>query len=218
MSQLVSPPPLTYGYFECRSTACQFRFPADIGNVRAKNCPVCGTRTEQASHETERPRPTTPVAPLPVVGVLDNVRSLLNVGTIFRSADGVGVEHLYLCGITATPEHRKLSKSALGTEATQAWSHHKNGLVLAQSLKQQGYQLWALEDGDRAVSAGDIQNLPLKQRIALVVGHERAGVDPAILALCDQHIFLPMHGIKRSLNVATAFTTVAYLVRFAMET
>ncbi len=207
-----------FGFFQCGNNTCQFRFPAETDNVRAKNCPVCGTRTTLTTTETVRTLPKLATSPpLPLVGILDNVRSLLNVGTIFRSSDGVGVQHLYLCGITATPDNPKLAKSALGTEDTLAWSHHPNSLSVAQTLKSEGYQLWALEDGETAISAATIGRMQIDTPIALIVGHERSGVDPALLTLCDQHIFLPMNGIKRSLNVATAFTTVAYLVSFAMQ-
>ncbi len=207
----------TFGFFQCGNDTCQFRFPAETDNIRAKNCPICGTRTTLTTTETVRHLPKLQTQQtLPLVGVVDNVRSLLNVGTIFRSSDGVGVQHLYLCGITATPNNPKLTKSALGTEATLAWSHHHNSLAVARDLKARGYQLWALEDGDRAISAASIATMQIETPIALIVGHERSGVDPELLAMCDAHIFLPMNGIKRSLNVATAYTTVAYLVSFAM--
>lgn len=145
--------------------------------------------------------------------LLDNIRSTFNVGSIFRTADGVGVRHLYLCGVTATPANPKVAKTALGAERAVAWSYHPNGLDVAQELKAKGYRLWALESDSRArsllTSAGELQGSP----IALVVGNEVAGVDPGILAICDRVLCIPMQGAKRSLNVAIAFSVAVYCLQ-----
>jgi len=146
----------------------------------------------------------------PLVVLVDNVRSTFNVGSIFRSADGAGVSHLYLCGITPTPAHPKLAKTALGAEQTVPWTHYKNSLECVQLLAAAGYQLWALEAMATAVS---IFTAPLPAApLALVIGNEVAGVDPGLLAHCTQIVALPMYGAKRSLNVATAFGAAAVLL------
>jgi len=148
---------------------------------------------------------------LPTVAVVvDNVRSLFNVGSIFRSADGAGVHHLHLCGITPTPTNPKLAKTSLGAESTVAWTHYNNSLDCMAALHEAGYALWALEEDPTALSIFDA---PLPRRpLALVVGNEVTGIDPAWLAAADEIVALPMYGSKRSLNVATAFGAAAVLL------
>jgi 23S rRNA (guanosine2251-2'-O)-methyltransferase len=153
----------------------------------------------------------------PLHGLLDNVRSTFNVGSIFRSADGAAFQHLYLCGITPTPAHPKVAKTALTAEQTVAWSQHTNALDLAEALQGRGHHLWALEDAPDATSLFAAQLPPPDQPLVLIVGHEVTGVDPGLLALCDQVVALPMGGVKRSLNVAIAFGIAAYTVRFLRD-
>lgn len=143
--------------------------------------------------------------------LLDNVRSLFNVGSIFRSADGAGVSHLYLCGFTPTPTNPKLAKTALGAEQTVGWSHHNNAVDLALSLRAQGHRLWALEALPGATIIFDAP--PLDGSTVLVAGNEVTGIDPDLLALCSCTLAIPMYGRKRSLNVATAFGVAAVVLR-----
>ncbi|MGB1252985.1 MAG: RNA methyltransferase [Candidatus Promineifilaceae bacterium] len=195
---------------ECTNPTCQFRFPAEsdhpIGNV----CPKCDgvTVVDQQFAAQLVPTAVSDRAKRQVVGVLDNIRSIHNVGACFRTADGAGLTNLYLCGITATPAHRKVAKTALGSEQAVAWSHHHNALHLVERLKKEGYQLWALEGGTQAESL--LTSVLPEGPIAIVVGNEVSGVDPAILALCDRVVALPMRGVKASLNVSTAFGIAAY--------
>ncbi len=151
-----------------------------------------------------------------IIGVLDNIRSAFNVGGIFRTADGIGVEHLYLCGITPTPEaHPAMAKTALGAEKAVPWSSHANALVVVENLLVQGITLLALERTPQSIPFQDFSlNMSEDRPIALILGHERAGVDPGLLALCDAVIALPMVGSKASLNVAVAFGTAAYWLAF----
>ena len=145
--------------------------------------------------------------PLPVCAVLDNIRSLYNVGSIFRTADAAGVERLILCGITAAPPHPSLRKTALGADERVAWEQSRNGVAALARLRLAGYRVAAIETGEGAVDLFDWQpEFPL----AVVFGNEVEGVSPALLALCDVRVSLPMHGIKRSLNVATAAGVVFY--------
>jgi 23S rRNA (guanosine2251-2'-O)-methyltransferase len=146
--------------------------------------------------------------------LLDNIRSIYNVGSLFRTADGAAISHLHLCGITATPQQPKVAKTALGADQVVPWTYHANGPDAAAAIKRQGFRLWALEGGLRAVSL--LEALPARAGppILLIAGNETAGVDPAILDQCDQVFFLPMLGIKGSLNVATAFGIAAYFLRF----
>lgn len=208
---------MAYLFLQCADERCRFRFPAEAAEAEALRCPRCRGRVAAVAEAatggsaTERePQSSAPVAPH-IVGVLDNIRSIHNVGSMFRSADGAGLSHLYLTGITATPEHPKLGKAALGAENTVAWSYHPNGVDAVAQLRERGYRLWALErTADAGKGAIDVPLEPL----ALVVGNERAGVDPGILAQCEAVLALPMLGQKASLNAAVAFGIAVYYLRF----
>jgi tRNA G18 (ribose-2'-O)-methylase SpoU len=149
--------------------------------------------------------------------LLDNIRSAHNVGAIFRTGDGVGLRHLSLCGFTPTPEDNPaVAKTALGAEERLIWSHHRNALDLAEQLQDEGFMLVALECTAKATPIYRFKAEPPDQQPwVLVVGNERAGVDPALLARCDLVLNLPMTGEKNSLNVAAAFAAAAYWLSFA---
>ncbi len=133
---------------------------------------------------------------------------------MFRTADGAGLAHLHLCGMTATPEHPKLAKAALGADKTVAWSYARNGVATAVMLKKAGCQLWAIEATPTAEPLfADHPLLPTKPTV-IVVGNEKAGVDPGILAHCDRVLSLPMSGHKQSLNAAVAFGIAVYHLSF----
>jgi tRNA G18 (ribose-2'-O)-methylase SpoU len=154
-------------------------------------------------------------AGLPHVEVLlDNIRSLYNVGALLRTADGVGVRHMHLCGISATPDHPQLAKTALGAGAQMRWSYAVDAVQRARQLKASGYVLWALEDTAEAHSIF-VARAPLDRPLVVVVGNERLGVDPELLALCDAVWVIPMYGLKDSLNVAVAFGVAIYQIMHA---
>ncbi len=142
-------------------------------------------------------------------GLLDNIRSAWNVGSIFRTADGTGISKLYLCGVTPTPENSKVGKTALGAETTVVWEKANNNLELAEKLKSSGYLLWALEEAPKAMPLFGINISQATSPIVLIVGNEVCGVDPGLLALCDQVLSIPMLGMKQSYNVAVAFGMAA---------
>jgi 23S rRNA (guanosine2251-2'-O)-methyltransferase len=215
--------------WQCTRPECRFRFPVSLAEPLDERCPRCGAPTAAggtpfAGHEVKAegsfPQPAVPGGaaggsqPPVVEALLDNIRSSYNVGSLFRTADGAGLRHLHLCGITATPAQAKVAKTALGAEQAVAWTFHTNALDTAVRLKGAGMRLWALEGGAEAVSlleaAGQLAGPP----ILLIVGNERAGVDPELLTLCDRIFYLPMFGVKGSLNVATAFGVAAYFLRF----
>ncbi len=153
-----------------------------------------------------------------MVVILDNIRSAQNVGSIFRTADGAGVRHLYLCGITPTPvDNPPLGKTSLGSEGFVPWSSHLNAEDLARQRKEEGYLLFALERTPNAVPIFQYRIGDDKRRrpMALILGNERAGVDPGLLTLCNEVLSLPMAGQKASLNVAVAFGVAAYWLMFA---
>jgi tRNA G18 (ribose-2'-O)-methylase SpoU len=200
---------------QCLQGSCRFRFPVPAGSAEGEQCPRCGALTTFAT----KPRggwapPTGSRAPgLHVEALLDNIRSIFNVGSIFRTADGAGLRRLHLAGITATPEHPKVAKTALGAETAVPWHYYSNGLVAARTLKQQGYRLWALESGPSSSSLFD-HNQAGDSPLLFIVGNEKAGVDPGILDLCEHVLHIPMAGRKASLNVAIAFGVAAYYLRY----
>jgi len=184
---------------------------------------MCGAGTQPS----DAAYPTHGIAPAPTAGrlgvevLLDNIRSLRNVGSMFRTADGAGVGHLYLGGITPTPEHPKLAKTALGAERSVPWSRHPDAAAAAAELRARGRALWALEGGPRSTSlfepevAAAAESLVTDERVVvLVLGHEVSGVDPRIVDQCERVVHLPMVGHKESLNVSVTLGVAAYWLRF----
>lgn len=203
----------TYQIRECSDPACRLRFPMSPDARPGERCPRCGAPTAvmaEVGAPSEVVAPSAPMTRLPFAALLDNVRSIFNVGSIFRSADGAGFRYLHLCGITPTPENPKLAKTALGAEQSVGWRHYRNGVDTVEWLHSQGFALWALEEQAEATSLFTVE-LP-SQPLVLVVGNEVTGVDPGILQCCDKIVAIPMQGVKRSLNVATAFGVAAVLL------
>jgi tRNA G18 (ribose-2'-O)-methylase SpoU len=128
---------------------------------------------------------------------------------MFRTADGTQLQHLYLCGITPTPIHPTVERTALGAENTSPWDYHGNALDLANKLISAGYRLWVLEDIPGAASLYDVFIDTDPRPILLIVGNEVCGVDPGLIKLAERMISIPMMGKKRSYNVAVAFGIAA---------
>ena len=206
----------SFQFRECAAPDCRLRYPLQTGAPGGICCPRCGSETKLvASAAVDK---VTAVArtsqTAPFSALLDNIRSIHNVGSMFRTADGAGLSHLYLCGFTATPEHPKLAKAALGAHEKISWSTSRNGLETAVAIKSAGAQLWALEAVPDAEPLFANQIVWPHSAVTLVVGNEKAGVDPGILALCDRIFSLPMAGFKRSLNAAVAFGIAVYHLRY----
>jgi 23S rRNA (guanosine2251-2'-O)-methyltransferase len=204
---------------KCESPACGLRFPVAEGSELGSSCPLCRSPTHfiDEPYTTHEVHETRIAAGPRVEGLLDNVRSLSNVGSIFRTADGAQVEHLHLCGFTPTPAHPKLAKTSLGAERSVAWSQHGDPTVIADHLRESGKRLWALEGGPRSRDLFELvpeAGGPGDAPIVLVLGHEVSGVDPRVVARCDEVVRIPMAGIKGSLNVSVAFGIAAYLLRY----
>jgi 23S rRNA (guanosine2251-2'-O)-methyltransferase len=144
---------------------------------------------------------------LPVAVLLDNVRSLYNVGAFFRTADAAAVEKLYLCGITGRPPKRAISKTALGAEESVAWEHFRDAAEGIGGIRAAGYEIAAVETHVHAV---DLFDWAPRFPVCMIFGHEVDGIQPAVSALCDTHVRIPMLGAKHSLNVATAGGVVIY--------
>jgi tRNA G18 (ribose-2'-O)-methylase SpoU len=203
---------------QCTNKDCQLRLPIDPQVNQGLYCPRCGAPIDPVivGYENFAPKPVQPGRRRSFELVLDNIRSAYNVGAIFRTADAVGVQQIYLCGITPEPEsNAAIHKTALGAEAVLPWQYHPNGWLLAKDLKAKGYRLLALECTPKAES---IENFRLDphdtSKIVLILGNERSGVDPGIIELCDAVLCLPMAGEKKSLNVAVAFGAAAYWLSY----
>lgn len=165
-----------------------------------------------------------------IVAVLADIRSLHNVGSIFRTADGAGILKLYLCGITPTPYDRlgklepQFAKVALGAEKSVAWEHCGSITALLKRLKKDGYALYAIEQDERSMPYWSVNSKKLPHKAALIIGSETKGISKAVLALADRILEIPMRGSlvrhahhprrthagKESLNVSVAFGIVAY--------
>lgn len=137
----------------------------------------------------------------PLVLVLDNIRSLNNVGSAFRTGDAFRIEKIYLCGITGTPPHRDIQKTALGATESVEWEYCLNTMEAVSKLKQNGYELCALEQTDESVMLNEF--LPDKdKKYALVFGNEVFGVEDEVLESCHTVLEIPQQGTKHSLNIS----------------
>lgn len=141
--------------------------------------------------------------------VLDNLRSVFNVGAIFRTSECLGLRELILCGITPTPDHPNMNKTAMNSCVLVKWSYHPSTIGALASLKQQGYRLYALET---AIKASSVFNISYDLPLALVLGNEALGIDPRALSIADEVISLPVNGWKNSLNVSIAMAVTTYQI------
>lgn len=142
-------------------------------------------------------------AKTPLVVVLDNVRSMYNVGSIFRTCDGFSVERLLLCGITARPPHKEIAKTALGATESVDWQYYPDVVEAVKAVKAQGYLVYAVEQVDTSIKLNDFQ-LPSGEKVAIVLGNEVFGVSDEVLPLCDGALEIPQSGTKHSFNVSIA--------------
>jgi tRNA G18 (ribose-2'-O)-methylase SpoU len=199
---------------QCINPDCCFRFPAPDDSGIGINCPKCKTITE-IIHKINLNTETTVTntanqKKINCEVLLDNIRSTFNVGAIFRSADGVGIRKIHLCGITPSPTNIKVHKTSLGSENTIQHEIHRNAVAVVQKFKQDGYRIWAIEKTNYSKSVFNFELNDTSEPTLMILGNEIIGVDPDILALCDNHLHIPMLGLKNSLNVAIAFGIAAY--------
>lgn len=146
---------------------------------------------------------------LPVVLVLDNVRSGLNVGSVFRTADAFALEKILLCGITAQPPHREILKTALGSTESVAWTYAEDTLEAVGQLKKAGYRVYAVEQTTEKIWLQEFKPVA-EEKYALIFGNEVDGVDGSVLMHCDGAIEIPQFGTKHSLNIAVAVGIVCW--------
>lgn len=147
------------------------------------------------------------------VVICDDLRSLHNIGSVFRTADGAGVDKIYLCGISGRPDVEKakgkISKVALGAEECVKWEYAKQAWRVVKNLKKSGFEIVALEQTTKSI---DYAAYKPKYPVALIIGNENSGVKKALLDRSDRIIEIPMRGVKESLNVSVAFGIAAYHV------
>lgn len=215
---VVKPAPVTISRVRCPGAGCRqvLELPTErLG--RSMRCPACGVRMtarplgidERLQAQERRIAGGTglAIARLPFAVLVDNVRSLWNVGSIFRTADACGVRELVLSGITGCPPRDEISKTALGAEQAVSWRYRAEPLAALRELVEQGYAPVALEASGRALP---VEQLDWPARVCLVIGNEVAGVSPELLERCPHHARIAMLGVKESLNVAVAFGIAAY--------
>lgn len=156
-----------------------------------------------------------------MIAILHKLRSMHNVGSIFRTADAAGIKKLYLCGFTPSPIDRfgnyriQISKVALGAEKTIAWEKKSSTIRTINYLKKLRYKIVAIEQNEKSISYLDffkINKIKKLDKIALVIGNEVAGIDKKILKMCNLILEIPMHGNKKSLNVSVAFGVVSMFI------
>ena len=140
----------------------------------------------------------------PLIVVLDNIRSLNNIGSIFRTCDAFLVSKIYLCGITAKPPNRKINKTALGSTESVEWDYFKSTIKLIEKLKSEGVKIWSIEQVERAQKLNYIEKIDSKLKHAIVFGNEVKGVDQKIIDISENTIEIDQYGTKHSLNVSVA--------------
>ncbi len=145
----------------------------------------------------------------PIIIVLDNIRSLNNIGSVFRTADAFLIEAIYLCGITARPPHREIQKTALGATETIQWKYFESTTKAIISLKENAYKIVAIEQTENSVMLNNF-NADSNDKIALIFGNEVKGVEQEIVNMSDVVIEIPQYGVKHSLNISVSVGVVLW--------
>ena len=145
----------------------------------------------------------------PVLVILDNIRSLNNIGSVFRTCDAFAIQKIYLCGITAQPPHRDIRKTALGATETVEWAYEESTLELLEELKEKGVYVLAIEQVEGSISLQDFQ-LTNHQKLAIVFGNEVEGVQQAVVDACNDSLEIPQLGTKHSLNISVSAGVVLW--------
>lgn len=148
---------------------------------------------------------------IPCIVVLDNIRSHNNIGSVFRTSDGFLIEAIYLCGITATPPHRDIHKTALGATDTVAWQYFPETRQAVQKLKNEGYKIFAVEQVENSMSLEQFQET-ICDKVAMVFGHEVKGVSQEIIDMSDVCLEIPQFGTKHSFNISVCAGIVLWEV------
>jgi tRNA G18 (ribose-2'-O)-methylase SpoU len=154
---------------------------------------------------------------IPIVAVLENIRSAYNVGSVFRTADAFLLQGIYICGYSAFPPHKEIKKTALGAEETVHWKHFKDVKEAIGQLKNEGFKIFAVEQAAGSIKLQEFSEN--NEKVAVVFGNEVTGVEQSTISLCDGCIEIPQLGMKHSLNISVAAGIVLWeLVRTRIET
>ncbi|WP_298120834.1 RNA methyltransferase [Flavobacterium sp.] len=145
----------------------------------------------------------------PIIIILDDIRSLHNIGSVFRTSDAFLIEKIYLCGITATPPNKEIHKTALGATETVTWEHHKNVIEVIENLKKEGTSVYAIEQVENAIFLNDFK-AEKNKKYALVFGNEVFGVSQEAIKICHGTIEIPQLGTKHSLNISVSTGIVVW--------
>ncbi len=155
---------------------------------------------------------------IPVIAVLENIRSAYNVGSVFRTADAFLLNAIYITGYTCTPPHKEIKKTALGAEETVDWKHFSNATEAINDLKAAGYKVYAIEQAKDSLKLQHVV-FDVEDKIAVIFGNEVTGVEQETILQCDGCIEIPQLGMKHSLNIATAAGVVLWeIVRGRIQT
>lgn len=152
----------------------------------------------------------------PLVLILDDIRSLNNIGSMFRTADAFRLEKIYLCGITAQPPHRDIRKTALGSTESVDWEYRENAVELTRDLANGGYKILVLEQADKKTYLNDFKLIE-KEKVALIVGNEVKGVSQELVDAADQVLEIPQSGTKHSLNVSVSCGIAVWQILMSMN-
>lgn len=158
---------------------------------------------DRLSPETFKIQPKTPL-----VLVLDNIRSLNNIGAVFRTSDAFLIQKIFLCGITAKPPHKDIRKTALGATETVHWEHVESTLEAVNRLKEENYEVWAIEQTENATQLQEFQ--PSNKPQAFIFGNEVKGVQQKVIDVCDGVLEIPQFGTKHSLNISVSVGVVVW--------
>ncbi len=198
---------------ECVSDTCRFRFPDLDSRNTTIRCPKCGATASIAQRINLLDDHRTDIKFKPgceTICLLDNIRSVYNVGSIFRTMQGFGVGKAFLCGITPTPHHKHFSKTSIGAEKNVIWQYERNALDQAKSLKREGYKILSLEASASAEPIYAFKGIEKLYKFVLVIGNEKIGIDPSILEISDHILSIPIFGENKSYNVTVAFGVGLY--------
>jgi 23S rRNA (guanosine2251-2'-O)-methyltransferase len=157
-------------------------------------------KTQEEFHNSEKN---------PVILLLDDVRSMNNVGSVFRTADAFLVEAIYLCGFTPVPPHREIQKTALGATETVTWKHADSALETIRHLKETGWKIYAVEQAEKSISLSDFTPAE-NEKLVLIFGNEVEGVQQELINECDGVIEIPQYGMKHSLNISVSVGIVVW--------
>ena len=179
--------------------------------LQKKKCKLVTRMRKLENSELDRPSAEDfkVLAKVPIVVVLDNIRSCHNIGSVFRTSDALLIEKIFLCGISSTPPDKEIRKTALGAEYTVAWEYHADTLEAISTLKAQGYTVIAIEQVEKSISLSNYHPSE-NSKLALVFGNEVKGVQQEVVNQCDLAIEIPQYGTKHSFNISVSVGIVLW--------